>query len=53
MTADLMDLRMHHHLALQTEFYRMQMQRLPGKLGTIGRELIHRLGLIDIGWGGN
>uniref|UniRef100_A0A6E8VPK4 T-box domain-containing protein n=1 Tax=Anopheles coluzzii TaxID=1518534 RepID=A0A6E8VPK4_ANOCL len=29
MTADLMDLRMHHHLALQTEFYRMQMQRLP------------------------
>uniref|UniRef100_A0AAG5DCW3 T-box domain-containing protein n=1 Tax=Anopheles atroparvus TaxID=41427 RepID=A0AAG5DCW3_ANOAO len=31
MTADLMDLRMHHHIALQTEFYRhqMQMQRLP------------------------
>ncbi|XP_050093035.1 T-box transcription factor TBX6-like [Anopheles aquasalis] len=32
MTADLMDLRMHHHLALQTEFYRHQMhqmQRLP------------------------
>uniref|UniRef100_A0A182NMH0 T-box domain-containing protein n=1 Tax=Anopheles dirus TaxID=7168 RepID=A0A182NMH0_9DIPT len=29
MTADLMDLRMHHHLALQTEFYRMQLQRLP------------------------
>ncbi|XP_058065267.1 T-box-containing protein TBX6L-like [Anopheles bellator] len=32
MTADLMDLRMHHHLALQSEFYRHQMhqmQRLP------------------------
>lgn len=31
---ELMDLRMHHHYALQTELYRQQiLQRLPGKLG--------------------